>query len=366
MIDFFMRFLVLRVAKLGSTHLPISHHLGNGASHLGNATALGAVYPILVAVKKGRVMLNKMCWILLVLLVVGRELTAQQQGPKPKHSGADSVLVLSEEQQMVYMLLQERAAYQALSLQRQRRFIYGLGVLSVLLIGATVLLVRNNRQRRLANHLLSLKSLLSQMNPHFIFNSLNSVNGFISGNNVREANKYLADFSHLMRIVLDNSAQDFVPLDVEIAALRLYLSLEHLRFRDLFEVEFTVDPAITPHLHRIPPMLVQPYIENAIWHGLRYKQAPGQLWVSITQEEAYLVLRVADDGIGRQHSQQLKTAQQKSHRSLGMQNTHERITLLHRIYGQPITLQVSDLSAGEYPGTEVLIRIPKALTEEMS
>ncbi|MEL6535549.1 MAG: histidine kinase, partial [Bacteroidota bacterium] len=211
-----------------------------------------------------------------------------------------------------------------------------------------------------------LKSLRSQMNPHFIFNSLNSINGFIASQETREANKYLTDFSRMMRMVLDNSAKDFVPLDEELSAMSLYLKLEHVRFQDRFNYQFNVADSITPHQHRIPPMLVQPYIENAIWHGLRYKESMGQLLVSFEQNETHLVLRITDDGIGRAQSQKLKTANQKQHNSMGMKNTEERITLLNRLYKQPITVQIADLTSGSHPGTEVVIKIPLALTEEMT
>jgi len=123
--------------------------------------------------------------------------------------------------------------------------------------------------------------LRSQMNPHFIFNALNSVNSFISKNDERSANKYLSDFSKLMRMVMENSQQDFVSLNAEINILELYLGLEHFRFSEKFDFTFDVDSEIDKDAFEIPPMLIQPYIENAVWHGLRYKEQKGKLSIAI-------------------------------------------------------------------------------------
>ncbi|GAL62465.1 tetratricopeptide repeat-containing sensor histidine kinase [Algibacter lectus] len=156
--------------------------------------------------------------------------------------------------------------------KRQKLIIYSLiGGLALLLLAA-FLMFKYIKQQRLANNLLALKSLRSQMNPHFIFNALNSVNSFIASNDERTANKYLTDFSLLMRAVLENSEQDFIPLEKEIKLLELYTKLEHFRFKDKFDYTIKVDKNINVNDFVIPPMLLQPYIENAVWHGLRYKK----------------------------------------------------------------------------------------------
>ena len=113
------------------------------------------------------------------------------------------------------------------------------------------------------------------MNPHFIFNALNSVNGYIAKNDERKANRYLSDFSILMRAVLENSEKDFIPLNKEIELLQLYLKLEHSRFSDKFSYDIQIDSQVKITEFNIPPMLLQPYVENAIWHGLRYKEEIG-------------------------------------------------------------------------------------------
>ncbi|MEZ4828115.1 MAG: tetratricopeptide repeat protein [Bacteroidia bacterium] len=255
-------------------------------------------------------------------------------------------------------LEKEREAREA-NLHRQQIISYSLiaGLILVLVSGFFVL--RSYNARRKANLLLTLKSLRAQMNPHFIFNSLNSVNSFIAKNDDRSANKYLADFSRLMRAVMENSQQDFVPLSAEVQILELYLSLEHFRFKDKFDYKFTVDPAIPRDSVDIPPMLIQPYIENAIWHGLRYKDEKGFLRVEIRQAENHLLVEVEDNGIGREKSHELKTKNQKTHQSTGLKNTAERLNIINTLYKKEITVKIDDvLDQGECKGTFVEIRIP--------
>jgi len=150
------------------------------------------------------------------------------------------------------------------------------GFLGILLIGALIFfyfLNKNVKAKRRANQMLLLKSLRTQMNPHFIFNALNSVNNFIAKNDEKAANKFLSDFSKLMRKVLDYSQKDFIHLEDEVDLNQLYLKLEHFRFRDKFDYNFENK---TNSLDiEIPPMLIQPFIENAVWHGLRYKEDHG-------------------------------------------------------------------------------------------
>ncbi len=126
------------------------------------------------------------------------------------------------------------------------------------------------------------------MNPHFIFNTLNSVNNFISKNDERSANRYISDFSKLMRKVLELAQEDLISLEQEIEMLSLYLKLEHLRFKDKFEYKINVEELMDTSDILIPPMLVQPFIENAIWHGLRYKESNGKLFVNVSNHPSYL------------------------------------------------------------------------------
>ena len=240
-----------------------------------------------------------------------------------------------------------------------RIMMYSLAVgISILLI-SLVIFLRGNKEKKKANKLLLLKSLRTQMNPHFIFNSLNSVNSFISQSDERSANKYLSEFSRLMRMVLENSKHDFVSLTSELKTLELYLGLEHLRFEDKFDFQFDVKVESSDEV-KVPPMLIQPYIENAVWHGLRYKEKKGMLKVECTESERRLLWIIQDNGIGRSRSKELKTKHQSEGKSTGMKNTEERLRIIKQLYNQDISLSVSDLNQ-DGTGTKVEIEIPKKI-----
>ncbi len=241
--------------------------------------------------------------------------------------------------------------------QRQRWIIYSLAALTLLLITLAYFMWRNNQQQRINNRLLALKSLRSQMNPHFIFNALNSVNSYIAMNDERAANKYLADFSKLMRSVLENSELDFIPLAKETELLGLYLKLEHERFKDKFDYEFIIDPLLEDISLNVPPMLLQPIIENAVWHGLRYKDKKGFLKVGFAKAGNEIIVTITDNGIGRTKSKEFKTEHQKKRKSKGLGNVENRVALLNELHNCEIEMLISD--AGLLPdiGTEVVVKM---------
>ena len=208
------------------------------------------------------------------------------------------------------------------------------------------------------NKKIALQSLRREMNPHFIFNSLNSVNQFISENKELEANKYLSAYSRLMRTIMENSNKDFIPLSTELAQLREYLELEQLRFRDKFTYAIHVDETLDADAVMIPNMLIQPQLENAIWHGLRYKEEAGILSLAVCSKEGQVCITVEDDGIGLKKSQELKTAHQKARQSRGQMNTLERIDLLNHLYHTRITMNIVDKTGNE-SGVIVTICCPK-------
>lgn len=250
---------------------------------------------------------------------------------------------------------------QQLSEERNRNqliLIYSLIAGLIGLVTVATLLFRSNRQQKLANNLLALKSMRSQMNPHFIFNALNSVNSFIAVNDERNANRYLSEFSALMRSVLENSDEDFIPLTKEIELLELYVKLEHNRFKDKFDYTVAVDKQIDLDQFSIPPMLLQPYIENAIWHGLRYKKEMGSLSITISQKDADTVeICIQDDGVGRKKSMALKTKNQLKQKSKGMSTIKNRVAILNDMYEDRISVQVSDMfENGEGTKVELLLR----------
>lgn len=242
----------------------------------------------------------------------------------------------------------------------QKLIIYSLigGVL--LLLIAAYFMFKNIKQQKLNNNLLALKSLRSQMNPHFIFNALNSVNSFIATNDERTANKYLSDFSLLMRAVLENSEEDFIPLEKEIELLRLYTKLEHFRFKDKFDYDIIIDENVKVDEFQIPPMLLQPYIENAVWHGLRYKTDKGQLNINITQVDTNeLKISITDDGIGREKSKTMKTENQKKHNSKGLGNIKKRVAILNEMYKDKVDVFIDDYLDEEDSGTKVVVTLKK-------
>jgi LytS/YehU family sensor histidine kinase len=194
------------------------------------------------------------------------------------------------------------------------------------------------------------------MNPHFIFNALNSVNHFIATQDERAANQFLSEFSMLMRLVLENSQQDFISLQKEQEILSLYLKLEHYRFRDKFDYEIDLDQSLNTESIEVPPMLIQPYLENAVWHGLRYKDTKGKLSLRIRKQDQNLVVEVCDNGIGRKKSTELKTENQKKHFSVGLKNIGERLAIINKMYKTNYHVTISDPTSGT--GTEVKIYMP--------
>lgn len=242
--------------------------------------------------------------------------------------------------------------------KRQRQIIYSLAGGILLLILLAYLQIRNSRQQKLANNLLALKSMRSQMNPHFIFNALNSVNSYIALNDERNANRYLSEFAILMRTVLENSDEDFIPLTKEIELIELYVKLEHNRFKDKFGYHVFIDSNINLEDFNIPPMLLQPYIENAIWHGLRYKEEMGELLISMeVYDHETIRIVIQDDGIGRGKSKELKTENQLKRKSKGMITIKNRIAILNDMYKEKISVNVTDaFENGEGTKVELLLK----------
>ncbi len=243
--------------------------------------------------------------------------------------------------------------------QIQKWIIGSLALIILLLFFAAYAQYKNVKQQKLANNLLALKSLRSQMNPHFIFNALNSVNSFIAVNDERAANKYLTDFSLLMRSVLENSEEDFISLEKEIELLELYVKLEHFRFKDKFEYKFSVAENIKLNEFVIPPMLLQPYVENAVWHGLRYKEDKGLLEINFEQLDSETIkITICDNGIGRTKSKDLKTENQKKQKSKGMGNTQKRIAILNQMYSDKVSVKVENVFEND-EGTRVVLTLKK-------
>ncbi|MCD4723586.1 MAG: histidine kinase [Bacteroidales bacterium] len=204
------------------------------------------------------------------------------------------------------------------------------------------------------------KALRSQMNPHFIFNSLNSIQYFMLENEHEDADAYLANFSSLMRLILENSKQNFITLKEELETISLYLILEKLRVEDKFEYNILIDNDIDPEILKLPPMILQPYLENAIWHGIMPRGEKGRIDISVSYAaNNVLDVSIEDNGIGREKAAKI-SEKRKGHRSTGMKNIEERIKLINKLYKTRMEIKITDLfdEKNQPAGTRINILIP--------
>lgn len=235
----------------------------------------------------------------------------------------------------------------------------------IMLIG-TIGIIGHIRKRERKKTLLNkqyanieLKALQAQMNPHFIFNCLNSIQHFIVLNDEISASRYLTKFSMLMRLFLEHSKSNVITLQEEIELLRLYIDLESLRFKNRFNFQIDVDPGTDTFNVEIPSMLFQPFVENAINHGLMNLDK-GTLNISFIINDNILIGIIEDDGIGRKKAEELKSETRKDHASRGMEIIKERIAVLNKMENTNILLEVIDKTDtnGSATGTKVIIKIP--------
>lgn len=216
---------------------------------------------------------------------------------------------------------------------------------------------RKERHARQAAHL-QMRLLRTQMNPHFLFNALHGLHGYIQENERELATAFLARYTRLMRLVLEHSRQDDITLAEEMEAQRLYLELEQERMNGRFQHQIEVDPSIDPDQVLVPPLVIQPLLENAIWHGISPKQGMGRIQVKVTRHDQYLRFAVQDNGVGREHGCQNDTVRH-GRTSLGTTITRERLTLIGQRHGMDADLVVMDLEQG----TRVEVRLPYAQTD---
>ncbi|MEY8760946.1 tetratricopeptide repeat-containing sensor histidine kinase [Chryseobacterium tongliaoense] len=249
--------------------------------------------------------------------------------------------ILEDTEQRIVQLEKERELKDEL-IRKKNVFNYSLIVALVVLLGLIIFIFLTLRKVQIKNKKIALQSLRREMNPHFIFNSLNSVNHFIATNNELEANQYLTRFSKLMRGVMENSTEDFIPFQQELDLLQNYLALEKTRFADKFDYEINVDENLSMQNLQVPGMLVQPFLENAVWHGLRYREDKGFLKLNFEKNDEQLKITIEDNGIGIEESKKQKTQHQKAREGRGMKNTLERIKLLNDLYHQEIQCKVTD------------------------
>ncbi|PBQ30809.1 hypothetical protein CNR22_03130 [Sphingobacteriaceae bacterium] len=215
---------------------------------------------------------------------------------------------------------------------------------------------RNDLQQKFAQ--MEMKALRSQMNPHFIFNAINSIQHYVLTNEKELANKYLVKFSQLMRNILDLSKQELISLKDELETVKLYLDIESLRFNNAFSFAITISDDVSTSEIRLPPLLIQPFVENAIWHGLLLKEGNKKLDIRVFKRENNLIIEIDDNGIGREVSQKFNNKELKR-RSFGMDITQDRLSVLEKVFGISISFDVYDKKddTGQALGTTVFINI---------
>lgn len=218
--------------------------------------------------------------------------------------------------------------------------------------------VKSEFEKRVAD--LEMSALRAQMNPHFIFNCLNSIDAYIIKNDSRKASEYLNNFSRLVRLILQNSRTSYVNLKDELEALELYIKLEQMRLRSSFEYEINLRDGLLPDNYEIPPMLIQPYVENAIWHGLNYLDAGGKVMIEIETNGDTLICTIEDNGIGRAAAAKIREAKNVKRKSMGMGITTARIEIINKLYETDNQIQIFDLydEEGQAAGTRVILHIP--------
>jgi len=246
-------------------------------------------------------------------------------------------------------------------LNQSRLLLFGLIGLVIIIIALAAIIIRMNRISHRENSLLLQQKLFrSQMNPHFLFNSLVSIQNFIVNQEPAKAGKYLSKFSKLVRNILDSSFEELVPIEEEIITIENYLGLQKVRFTDKFNYSIDVDESIDTETVMIPPMLAQPIIENSIEHGINHKKGSGNIYVRFKMKTNMIIFEVEDDGIGREKAQEILFRQDKDHKSIATAITHERIQLLNTKHKKKITLAIFDLKNddGTPAGTKVVFEIP--------
>ncbi|MBN2667052.1 MAG: histidine kinase [Bacteroidales bacterium] len=256
----------------------------------------------------------------------------------------------------------------SLRLKNNRLLNYGFAGFIILTAVIGFLLLRGSKlknKRRLSEmnskiSELTQANLRQQMNPHFIFNTLNSIQYYMYQHDKLATNNYLTKFSSLMRKVLDNSQHTSVPLSDELSALNLYMELESIRFKDKFDFRITIDDEIDPIMHKVPTMLIQPYVENSISHGLIPKEGKGFVSIDLKLNGTCILCTIEDNGIGREASMERNLKKEGNHNSLGTRISRSRLDLVNELYGTSLQTVYSDLKdeEGLPAGTRVEIHIP--------
>jgi tetratricopeptide (TPR) repeat protein len=305
-----------------------------------------------------------------------------------------NIEAIRQSQRLLYEELQNQQKITQLQADNQNRMVkYGLGAGLLIVVLVASIFWQRSRRKQQENEVLDNKlklqesefaqklietemtALRAQMNPHFIFNCLNSIKLYTLENDGLTATDYLTKFSRLIRLVLENSRSERITLANELETLELYIEMEAMRFKDKVKYSINVADDIDTHYVEVPPLLLQPYVENAIWHGLMHKEGGGMIWIDVTtlQVETLQVgtlqvetlhvktlhatslqITITDNGIGRAAAAALKSKSATHQKSFGLKMTSERIDLINQLYKTNTQVRIEDLEAG----TRVIVEIP--------
>jgi LytS/YehU family sensor histidine kinase len=272
-----------------------------------------------------------------------------------KQQLADSLSYMSN-----IMAAETETELESLRADKNRNMAFSFLFGSFLLFGGVAWYFYLDRRRKQERYekdvaIMETQALRAQMNPHFIFNVLNSINTFVQQNDQEKASTFLVQFSRLMRRILENSRQATVPLEDDLKALRDYMALERIRMNGKFDFRIDVHPDIDTEEVMVPPLVIQPFIENAIWHGISRKDTRGNIYLHISKRKDQLVMIVEDDGVGRntwvRNAEPLPVTKKKS---LGTAITRSRLELVQKIYGGKAGFRYLDTKVG----TQVEVEMP--------
>jgi len=258
-------------------------------------------------------------------------------------------------------LLEKEKELQEERAQRSILLLIGSGVLVVFIVLIAILYIRQNKLKTEQDKTtLQQKLLRTQMNPHFLFNSLASIQHYIIKEKPTMASDYVGRFSKLVRQILNNSVEEWITLEDEIGSIENYLELQKVRYRDMFEYTLEMDEEIDPETTLVPPMLAQPFIENSIEHGFKHKEDKGKMRLRFSLNGNLIHFELEDDGVGREKAMKQLQSRNNDHRSMSTEITRERLKVLNKKLKQKINLAITDLKddQGNPAGTKVVFDIP--------
>jgi LytS/YehU family sensor histidine kinase len=238
-----------------------------------------------------------------------------------------------------------------------------LSALMVALFSVILYILYRQYQLKSEKKLLTLEQsmLRSQMNPHFLFNSLNSIKLYIINNEKKNAVHYLNKFSKLVRKILEASSVREIALAEELETVELYMNIENIRFNDEIQFEISVDEGIDTHLVKIPSLILQPFLENALWHGLSSKEGEKRIHLHVSRERSsYINITITDNGVGREESEKMKERRVLKRKSVGIDITRERLANFSKDFQNSFQVDIVDLydENNKPSGTQIVLHIP--------